>query len=44
MRLTTDRIAGSGSVTHDDPLSQRNLGVLMGYESETHATFMGERR
>ena len=44
MCLTTDRIAGSGSVTHDDPISQRYLVVIMGYESETHATFMGERR
>ncbi len=43
MCLTTDRIAGSGSVTHDDPISQRYLVVIMGYESETHATFMGER-
>ena len=43
MCLTTDRIAGSGSVTHDDPISQRYLVVIMGYEDEAQPAFMGER-
>ncbi|VWM25317.1 Uncharacterised protein [Collinsella intestinalis] len=43
MSLTTGRTASNGSVTHDDPISQRYLVVIMGYEDEAQPAFMGER-